>query len=269
MRWPVKPTHRYLDLIEATLRLALRESLPLAPLDPQPIAGLLPLLAGQTFQGIGSLDFVDGAGHRRPAYRGLAMRHLGQHATPSGPTVIRGFIAQHHPAIEMFSRDVSPLAASVASEVLAVIFDAGAIVNASAATPEAREIAARCFRRLIGQQQPDGTFLARGASDNPEPLWYAELALLHAVHVYAIDLQDRGAREAAARAAGYLAAEVQPDHASSHPWGIAALLESANGIALADTMLHVAGVQEPTSMDAVSLLLLDDALRCGRVAERG
>ena len=109
-------------------------------------------------------------------------------------------------------------------------------------------------------QRSDGRFLSATATDQLEPAWYHELAVLHAVDLYARRSGDPEARAAVERSARYHAAEVQPDHASSHPFGLAALLDDAEGIYLADMMLHAAGVQQPSTMDAVSLVLLFDAI---------
>jgi len=154
----------------------------------------------------------------------------------------------------------SPSAAEGA-ETVALAFDALACTGKD---PYREGTAASVLKQIAARQQPDGRFLDRTASDNPEPLWYHELALLHAVTTYAYHSGDRPTREAALRAAAYQADQIQPDHASSHPFAMHAFLRSSDGTYLADMMLHSAGVQSPATMDTVSLLLLADALDCMR-----
>ncbi len=242
---------RYEGLIRATIRTALASRRSFR----EPASGLsldvcLPQLAravGESFDPSLAAELeshlcsrrtssrvVDGGGHSRPMYRGLLARYA---AAPVDrqltlPPVIN---------------------AETAGDVIAVAFDALWIDQGTSV-----------FESLARTQQPDGTFFARTSRDNPEPLWYCEMAMLHAMGLVA----HRSPRLAAAtaRSTTYVAAEIQPDHASSHPLAIGPLVLDAGGVFLADMMLHAAGVQSPAGMDAASLLLLGDALESFRLS---
>lgn len=219
---------------------------------------------------------VDRAGHSRPSYRGLLHQWIAFAADAPTPP-LHAFVQSATPALAAFAAASGPLGATQAAMANACIFDRTALIALLGRFAESYrtlrgdllDAIARSAGRVANAQQSDGRFFVHGPSDNPEPLWYAELSMLHGLTPAA---RDRNApadvRRCLIASAHYLAAEVQPDHASSHPLAIASLLSIPDGIPLADTMLHVAGVQEPATMDAVSLMLLADALRCGRTAER-
>lgn len=109
-------------------------------------------------------------------------------------------------------------------------------------------------------QLSSGALIVPDIESNPESTWYAELILLHALTTAACSGRDEVLLARARRAAGYVAREIQPDHASSQPWAIHAMLLDESTVTLADFMLHAAGIQQPSSLDSVSLLLLADAL---------
>jgi hypothetical protein len=247
----MEPAERYRNLIDATIR----EALSRRRKADHPIAltevGLLGIASGQRMSldpefeaslrtmhaGLSPTSIIrDGAGHGRPMYRGLVWRTLGTRLTLS---------EVDRRTFDAFANRNEPVEAMDAQAAVGAAFDAIAIGDV------------RPLERIVFHQQTDGTFIRRTASDNPEPLWYCELALLHAV---AASSDDRFG-SAIDRAANYLSAEVQPDHASSHPLGIGPLLRTASGCFLADMMLHAAGVQSPATMDAVSLMLLAEAIR--------
>ena len=206
--------------------------------------------------------YIDGAGHSRSLYRGLALYALEtMKELPSGS--IDQLSASCAETFNAFIESSTPPPASDGSRIVGLAFDAMAIACSSVNTP-AVQTSRRVLEQIAIRQQPDGTFLSRTDSDNPEPRWYHELALLHAVSTFAYRTQNQLARDAALRAAIYQAEQIQPDHASSHPFALHAFLRSENGTFLADMMLHAAGVQQPSTMDTVSLLLLADALDCMR-----
>jgi hypothetical protein len=279
MIWP-DPKRRYEKLIAATLRsgLASWDARRAAAPGTLNVEVALPSIALKL--GIGFAEparetitgdlaeapddalFADGFGHRRPMYRCLALRALASDETAG--RFIRRFLADAQSLVVRFVRGDVVIAAANGSAVAACVFHAWAALSLPGTSDDLRDASAAVFVRLVAQQQPDGTFLQRTQSDNPEPVWYEELAILHALWTYAGTLPEGELKStmitSACRAAAYHAAEVQPDHASSHPWAIAAFLAIPEGVQLADMMLHAAGVQQPSAMDAVSLLLLADAV---------
>ena len=100
------------------------------------------------------------------------------------------------------------------------------------------DLAADTFGRIARAQQPGGAFLLAGASDNPEPLWYHELVLLHAAASYAVQAEDRTLARAVARATDFHLRETQPDHATSQPWGLFAFIWNSSVRSMADQILH-------------------------------
>ena len=117
---------------------------------------------------------------------------------------------------------------------------------------------------LINRQQADGAFLQfdGSAGDNPEPYWFQELVLLHAVATYAAMSADPAAWSAVRRAAAFHHAETQPDHATSQPWALHAFLSDPEFLPTADLMLLAAGVNQPDGLGAVPRILLADAAVC-------
>ncbi|MFT3787721.1 MAG: hypothetical protein QM770_16385 [Tepidisphaeraceae bacterium] len=239
------PVDRYVDLIRHTLEAAVANRPPVAsrPGEVSMETGLSfvrHVLSGQPMTEPSSLNanlrVVDGAGHSRSMYRGL-LRYVLNRSDLSTPSPLRQ--RTRLPASE--SRDI------VGELWLAL------------ANHDDESIA-----HFIDHQQPTGEWFARTSSDNPEPVWYHELVALHAVASHFHEMHDPTTHQAMLKSARYIAAEVQPDHASSQPWGIHALLQVPDGIHLADMMLHAAGVQQPATMDAVSLILLADAYLCLR-----
>lgn len=244
------PNHaeRYFNLIEATLRAARQSRSHHADVDDT-----ISLRAGLSFvDSTLGLDanpsplaidadrkVVDGFGHARPIYRALLTASLARSnrlASPVPPPADIDFTAAN-------GTDVS----------LAAWFDL-------ARPPGDRTT----ISKLIESQLDDGTFLKRAVDDNPEPTWYFESVILHAVATHAADTGDSRAIESTRRGAKLFAREIQPDHASNQPWAIHAFLFDPDAVPLADMMLHTASVQQPTTLDAASLILLADALVSGR-----
>lgn len=264
---------RYFGLIEATLCDALTNRAALPRVEDSadfPIELVLPAVVRDVRESsatdrsriaarfLSASHVIDRAGHARPVYAALAVRWLGR----EDPQLIDRFATQHAAAIAALADGTSPITAANGGAVVAATFAAWVTAGAKDAAVIRTAIAA--LHRVAATQQPDGTFLARTDADAPEPRWYDELAILHALNCHATATNDASITAAVRRAVDYHAAETQPDHASSHPWAIAAFLATPEAIPLADMMLHAAGVQSPRTMDAVSLLLLADALDCGR-----
>jgi hypothetical protein len=127
-----------------------------------------------------------------------------------------------------------------------------------------RDTADDVFARLVKFQRPEGTFLRASKSDNPEAHWFHELVLLHAVASYAALSGDAAAAAAAARHAGWVRDETQPDHATNDPWGLHAFARHADTRSLADGALHAVRILYPSGATGVGLMLLADALYCLR-----
>lgn len=236
---------RYLNLIEGTLRAALRSRA--GTHEPEGtvsmhrgLAFAEAVLAGTAVSPGSALPsgpkVIDGAGHSRSMYPGLLAYALGASSAFSS---------------SLLARRVLP--AADARDIVGELWHC-------LTSPNAREVVIH-FASL---QRPTGEWFSRTDSDNPEPLWYHELVALHAVTSAQARIAGLDVRHAIDRSARYIAAEVQPDHASSQPWALHALLTVPDGVYLADMMLHAAGVQQPSTMDAVSLILLADALDCLR-----
>lgn len=115
---------------------------------------------------------------------------------------------------------------------------------------------------LASRQQPAGPFLLATASDNPEPLWYHELVLLHALATFATLSPSPDLLPAIGRSALFHLHETQPDHATTEPWAVHAFAGHLDTLPLADTLLHAAQAQHGGNLDAISWMLLSDALYC-------
>lgn len=117
------------------------------------------------------------------------------------------------------------------------------------------------FARLRERQQPSGAFFRfdGNAGENPEPWWYHELVLLHAITSYAGMTGDPAATEAVRKAATFHHAETQPDHATSQPWAVHAFLSDPEFVPTADLLLLAATMQQPSALGAVPRILLADA----------
>jgi hypothetical protein len=127
-------------------------------------------------------------------------------------------------------------------------------------------LAANTFGRLASQQQIDGSFLPPMPGSNPEARWYDELVLLHAMSSYSVQARDPRCEAAAHRAAEFHLLETQPDHATQQPWAIFAFCSIPAGRIQAEQILHGCAMRTSRRLDAVSLILLADAVWCIRNA---
>ena len=230
-------------------------------------------------QHIGQIAFVDRAGHHRPLYRPLTLYAWLSAYRVRFETLAPQEFGRWDEALRLWcdllegeleaiaiNPDGNPAArgASVAESAWTALalHVAGKVFVRDAWT----DLASDLFGRLSRGQRESGAFLAATASDNPEPLWYHELAILHATASFAVQAEDRGVARAVARSAAYLFEEVQPDHATEQPWAIFPFVWAGATRPMADQLLHAAALRRGGSPpDGVSLILLADALYCLRL----
>jgi hypothetical protein len=119
----------------------------------------------------------------------------------------------------------------------------------------------RSLHPLAAKIRPTGAFLTfdGNAGDNPEPWWYAELVLLHAVTTQALRTGDPTLLDACRRSSAFHHAETQPDHATSEPLALHAFALQAETVPTADLMLLATGVNEPGELGLIPRLMLADA----------
>lgn len=225
---------------------------------------------------LADVQVVDAAGHARPVYR---------------PLLIYAWLLSYKQAFETLSSDafgrwdeaLRPWCDLLESELGGLaLSDTGTPAIRGGSAAEAAwtalalhlagkifvrdawsDLAADAFGKLFRGQRESGAFLSATASDNPEPMWYHELAILHAAASYAVQAEDRTAARAVARATAFHLAEIQPDHATGQPWGVFAFIWNPPTRPLADQLLHATSLSGRA--DGVSLILLADALYCLRL----
>ena len=221
-----------------------------------------------------NVEIRDAGGHGRPFYAGLvgyaqglaAMLRPGVEPDPArrldeqrarqwGETMTYCYRAKPGKGGRFAADDGAGLAADVWDDLAQLAWNRAA----GRSDPSADAI-----RRALASQDDRGAFLAfnGAAGDNPEPWWYHELVLLHAVTSYALLTGDADALDAARRAAAFHHAETQPDHATAQPWAVHAFLLDPDTTPTADLLLLAAGVNSAGSLDAVSRILLADAAVC-------
>jgi len=227
---------------------------------------------------IDRLAVVDRAGHHRPVYRPLLAYCWLQAFRTVYETLPRSQFGRWEEGIrpwcdllEAELGDVSlpngaidsgfGAAASEAAWTALALHVAGKVYVRDAWT----DLAGDTFGRITRGQQPGGAFLLADPSDNPEPNWYHELAILHACASYAVQAEDRTVAAAVAKATAYHLAETQPDHATGQPWALFAFIWSPSARPLADQILHATTITQPGGPQGVPLMLLADALYCLRL----
>ena len=227
---------------------------------------------------LSSLSVVDRAGHRRPVYRPLLVyawlqsfrllyEELPRLEFGRWDEALRAWcdVLEARLTAARAPEGPSPAARGAEATELAwtalALFSAGRLFVRDAWT----DLASDAFGRLARGQEASGALLVSGGSDNPELVWYHELALLHAAASYAVQAEDRTVASAVARATEYHLRETQPDHASAQPWALFGFIWNPATRPLADQLLHAAAVQHPGGPDGVSLILLADALYCLRL----
>lgn len=225
-------------------------------------------------QRIGQIAFVDRLGHHRPLYRPLTLYAWLVAYQIRFETLTRHEFARWDEALRLWCDLLEAELETIDVADSGNPASRGASIGESAWTALALHLAGKVFVReawvdlsgeLFGRlargQRDDGSFLIAASSDHPEIVWYHELAILHASASYAVQAEDRSVARAVARSAGYLVAEVQPDHATLQPWGVFPFIWAGPETRpMADHALHSASLRQP--LDAVSLILLADALYC-------
>lgn len=226
---------------------------------------------------LGTIAVIDAGGHHRPVYRPLLVyawlvafklryESLSQSEFGHWDESLRAWSDLLEAELGRIDLPDTGVAASRGASVCEAawsalaLFVAGKVFVRDAWT----DLASDTFGRLTRGQQSSGAYLHATASDNPETLWYHELCLLHACASYACQAEDRTVAKGVLLSANDLVQNVQPDHASSHPFGVFAFVWAGDStVSMADQLIHAASMKSP--MDGVSLVLLSDALYCLRL----
>lgn len=220
---------------------------------------------------------VDAAGHMRPAYPGLLVyarrraldvvgRDLPWQESHAGCSALSGWCKRLHESVQR-TRATSTSSSPPTSERVAAVVDGSWATLALRACGDADD-RPWAFAGVLAAQLSSGAFFRTHASVNPEPYWYHELVLLHAVAAHAALTGDAVAMAAAARNAEYHLNETQPDHATNEPWGLLAFILNPNTHTLADQLLHNVRVIHPHGAQGVTAILLADVLDCLRELAR-
>jgi hypothetical protein len=198
------------------------------------------------------LDPADGGGHRRPHYAGLFLLGEFNANRPLPPEPVDA--AANRSADEAWPDQ--PFGGLNDQSALRLAFDHLALFAAG----RCAEQAAATFGRIAHQK-------ARLTDDgsNPEPRWYGELVLLHALCTYAGLAGDAELLRAAADIAAYHQAETQPDHATGQPLAVHAALLSPDTLPLAELLL-LPLITRGRAVGVDQLLLLDAAATLRRPA---
>jgi hypothetical protein len=219
---------------------------------PRSIAeGPIPMIEAIPLVGI----VVDGAGHSRPIYAALLV-----YAWLRAGVQVDTMMAW----CELLEMNLAKM--SRTTDAAAVAWNALALHVAARRMGHSdwKEIAAEAFTQFAQAQQLDGALLAPAPGTNPETRWYDELVLLHAMSSYAAETHDPAIAAAVRRAAEFNMLETQPDHATQQPWALFAFHDSPQTRIQAEQILHTAIMYGRTNLDAISLILLADALWCAR-----
>lgn len=182
----------------------------------------------------------------------------------------------HHNQLKLFQWPDGPLPAAMGSEFAVACWRAsmGAAVAFAMAGDEQEihasaqiNLAEQVAHEICQRQNSNGSLLTPSRGDNPEPMWYHELQILHALGnlgkvLVASERVEAGQRaiQAAQRNAEYHQNETQPDHATAQPWGINVAMSQMETWPLADQLIQAAMFNPAGQMDAVSLMLLADCL---------
>jgi hypothetical protein len=108
--------------------------------------------------------------------------------------------------------------------------------------------------------QPAGNFISATPADNAELLWFDELVILHGLTLLGTFVREEFLDQMIGRAVVFHLNETQPDHATHHPWGLAAFIRHPEGRPIAESMLHAVQTHFPHGPDVLSRMLLSDAL---------
>jgi hypothetical protein len=203
---------------------------------------------------------VDGAGHDRPIYRGLLV-YAWLRTMEIGQLMRTERLGMWCQSLEAaVSAPTGDAHALTGWNALALYVAAGLLGR-----DDWFALSAQAFEGLAEEQQPSGALFRHASSVNPETRWYDELTLLHAMSSYAVSAQDRRIEAAVHRATEFHFRETQPDHATHQPWALFAFLSNPDTRPQAGEILHTATMRTFRNLDAISLLLLADALWCLRL----
>jgi hypothetical protein len=227
---------------------------------------------------LASLAVVDRADHHRPVYEGLLVYSLLQAFRIAYETLSPAQFGRWEeglrPWCDMLESELTAIdwpkdgmpasrgaSASEGVWMALALFVAGKVFVRDAWT----DLASDTFGKLLRGEPNRSTFLLASPSDNPETLWYHELAILHAAGSYAVQSEDRTVAAAVARNTTFHLNETQPDHATAQPWALFPFIWNPKTRVFAEWMLHTVSLQHPGERDGVTLMLLADALYCLRL----
>ncbi len=245
------------------------------PISTEPAAAIERLIELSRSDRLPSIRVIDSAGHARAAYRPamvyawlkafqlsyetLPASEFGrwEEAARAWADLLESDLGATHWPAPTFPASAGDRWAEMVWDALA-LHVAGKVFVRDSWT----DLAADAFGRLTRAQQPSGAFLTATPADQPETMWYHELQILHAAAGYAVQAEDRSVAAAVLRASEFHQNETQPDHATTQPWGLFALIWNGNTRPLADQLLHSVALQQPGSIDGLTLMLLADCLYC-------
>jgi hypothetical protein len=202
---------------------------------------------------------VDGAGHSRPIYAGLLV-YAWLRAAESATVLMEPVNAW----CELLEANLAKWSGSQSPAAIAWSMLALRVAAAPLGRGDWIGVAAETFAQFAHDQQADGALLRPQPGTNPETRWYDELVLLHAMSSYAVETHDPVIASAVRRAAEFNMMEMQPDHATQQPWALFAFHSNPQTRIQAEQILHTAIMHGRTNLDAISLILLADALWCAR-----
>jgi len=202
---------------------------------------------------------VDGAGHSRPIYAGVLVYAWLRAASGAGVP-----IAPMMAWCELLEANLAKWSGSQYPAAIAWSMLALRVAAAPLGRADWTELAEKKFAQFAHNQQADGALLQPQPDTNPETRWYDELVLLHAMCSYGVEAHDPAIASAVGRAAEFNMLEMQPDHATQQPWALFAFYSQPQTRIQAEQILHTAIMHGRANLDAISLILLADALWCAR-----
>jgi hypothetical protein len=223
-----------------------------------------------------SIAIVDRGGHHRPVYRGLLVYSWLQAFALAYETLPRAEFGRWEEGLrpwcdlleaelgELEWPSAGPMPAGRGSSATESVWMALALhVAGKVYVRDAWvDLASDTFGHLVKRQDAAGPFLFATASDNPDTHGYHELVLLHAAASYAVQAEDRHVAAAVARNADFHLRHTQPDHSTTQPWAVFAMIWNPPTRPLAEQILHAHSVHGSGATDGLPLMLLADALYC-------
>ena len=220
---------------------------------------LVELAASERFADIAVVDLT---GQKRSIYRPLLVyAWAAAMGAPTDPTALKKWRMVLEARLSAWAALGRPTLAADGQLVAEVMWCALALHAAGRRTDErATLLAAQTIGVLTQSQLPSGAFLQASTSDNLETNWYHELVILHAAASFAAGTGDARLADAVMRNAEFHQNETQPDHATSHPWGLLAFIWNPATRPLADQILHNVRTLHPAGVSGISRILLADTL---------